>query len=79
MIVIKRIGIKTESIELDKFLKWSGIMPTGGTAKSVIADGQVRVNGQVEIRRSKRLVCGDIVEFEGIEYSVDEEQSESEY
>jgi len=50
-----------KSIKLDQFLKWQGIAETGGQAKQLIQDGRVRVNGQVERRRGRKLVEGDIV------------------
>jgi ribosome-associated protein len=52
-------------IKLDSFLKWQGLVDTGGQAKLVIQDGEVRVNGKVEIRRGKKLVNGDKVTFKG--------------
>jgi len=48
-------------IKLDQFLKWQGVVNTGGQAKQLILDGQVRVNGQVEMRRGRKLVNGDTV------------------
>ena len=48
-------------IKLDQFLKWQGIVETGGQAKQLIQDGRVRVNGQVETRRGRKLVGGDTV------------------
>jgi len=50
-----------EYIKLDQFLKWQGLADTGGQAKRMILDGQVRVNGQVEMRRGRKLVNGDTV------------------
>ena len=70
MIIIRNVSINTEYIELDKFLKWSGALPTGGFAKSIIQTGEVSVNGALEIRRSRKLIPGDIVEFDGNAYKV---------
>ena len=70
MIIIKKIVINTESIELDKFLKWAGVLPTGGLAKSIIQMGEVAVNGIEETRRSKKLVPGDVVKFDGDEFLI---------
>lgn len=58
-------------IKLDQFLKWAGITPTGGQAKLLIRDGEVRVNGEVETRRGRRLHRGDRVEVAGQEITVD--------
>ena len=48
-------------MKLDQFLKWKGIVSTGGEAKYLINTGQVFVNGEVEIRRGRKLCSGDIV------------------
>jgi len=53
------------SIRLDDFLKLSGLVETGGEAKLLIQGGEVRVNGEVETRRRKRLEIGDVVELQG--------------
>lgn len=52
-------------IRLDDFLKHEGVVGTGGEAKLRIQSGEVRVNGEVEIRRRKQLVVGDIIEVLG--------------
>ncbi|MEE2937870.1 MAG: RNA-binding S4 domain-containing protein [Planctomycetota bacterium] len=58
---------ETESvvIRLDDFLKHEGIVGTGGEAKVRIQSGEVRVNGDVEVRRRKQLRVGDVVEVLG--------------
>ena len=48
-------------IKLDQFLKWQGIAQTGGEAKIIIKQGMVKVNGESEIRRGRKLVTGDRV------------------
>lgn len=57
-------------IKLDQFLKWQGIVQTGGEAKIRIKDGEVFVNGRVETRRGKKLIEGDRVKMGGITYEV---------
>ncbi|MDJ0633770.1 MAG: RNA-binding S4 domain-containing protein [Xenococcaceae cyanobacterium MO_188.B29] len=57
-------------IKLDQFLKWQGIVQTGGEAKLRIKDGEVLVNGEVETRRGRKLIEGDRVNVEGITYEV---------
>jgi ribosome-associated protein len=52
-------------IKLDQFLKWQGIVDTGGQAKQMIQEGQVRVNDQAERRRGRKLVTGDRVTVGG--------------
>ena len=64
------IKITTEYIKLDQFLKFTGELETGGQAKELILDGQVKVNGEVEERRGKKLYPGDKVEFFGMIFKV---------
>ena len=62
------------TIKLDQFLKWRGLVETGGQAKHLIQEGQVQVNGQVETRRGRKLHAGDIVTFDGQSLTVEWEQ-----
>jgi ribosome-associated protein len=55
--------INTPTIDLDQFLKWAGIAATGGEAKQLILQGDIKVNGKQERRRSRTLVHGDDVIF----------------
>ncbi|MCJ8278374.1 MAG: RNA-binding S4 domain-containing protein [Rivularia sp. ALOHA_DT_140] len=48
-------------IKLDQFLKLLGIAQTGGQAKHMIVDGDVKVNGTLETRRGRKLFTGDKV------------------
>ena len=57
---------------LDKFLKLTGIAGTGGQAKLMIQGGEILVNGEVEIRRRRKLTAGDVVEADGRTYSPDD-------
>ena len=59
------IKLKEEYIKLGQALKAAGFVDPGVEAKFVIQDGLVLVNGNVEYQRGKKLVDGDIVEFEG--------------
>ena len=70
---MKNIKIKTDTIKLDQFLKWSGITETGGEAKNLIQGGRVKVNDIVRDRRSYSLKKGDIIKIREIneEYRVD--------
>lgn len=67
---MEQVEINTEYIKLDQFLKWAGACENGAMAKSFIIDGFVKVNGNIEIQRGKKLRNGDIVEFENKEYEV---------
>lgn len=60
---MREVEITKEPVELYKILKFEGMVGTGGEAKIVIADGQVLVNGEVETRKRKKIVAGDIIEF----------------
>ena len=60
-----------EPLRLDQFLKLRGLADTGGQAKLLIQGGKVRVNGEVETRRRRKLAVGDVVEFDGRAYSPD--------
>jgi ribosome-associated protein len=53
------------TIQLDQFMKYVGMVGTGGQAKIVIQGGEVKVNGVVETRRKKKLRPGDKVSFRG--------------
>lgn len=59
------INIDSEFIKLDQFLKLADIASTGGHAKFLIQEGLVKVNGEIETRRGKKLRSNDIVEVEG--------------
>nr|WP_300093078.1 RNA-binding S4 domain-containing protein [Sedimentibacter sp.] len=67
---MENIYISTEYIKLDQLLKFANAVEGGGMAKNVILDGLVRVNGEVELQRGKKLREGDIVEFNGEEYII---------
>jgi ribosome-associated protein len=57
---------------LDQFLKACGIVATGGQAKQMIQGGEVKVNGEIEVRRRRKLKLGDVVEIDGQLFSPDE-------
>ncbi len=59
------IHLREDYIKLGQALKAAGLVESGVDAKLVIQDGQVKVNGQVDMRRGKKLVAGDTVEFAG--------------
>ncbi|MBQ4521376.1 MAG: RNA-binding S4 domain-containing protein [Lachnospiraceae bacterium] len=58
------IQLRDEYIKLGQALKAAGLVSSGVDAKMVIQDGLVKVNGQVELQRGKKLYENDIVEFE---------------
>ena len=61
---METIHLREDFIKLGQALKAAGLVESGVEAKLVIQDGQVKVNAQVEYQRGKKLVAGDIVEFE---------------
>lgn len=67
--VIKNIN--TDFIRLDAFLKMCDAVQTGGHAKIVIQEGEVRVNGEICTQRGKKLRSGDKTEFENVIYIVE--------
>jgi len=60
----KKIHIKEEFIRLDSALKLAGFVMTGGHAKMVIQNGEVKVNGEICTMRGKKLYSGFTAEFE---------------
>jgi len=60
---MEKIKIDTEYIKLDQFLKWTGIVDKGSDAKIMIAEGNINVNGQKELKRGRKLRKGDTVEI----------------
>ena len=62
---MQTLKLRDEFIKLGQALKAAGLVESGVDAKFVIQDGLVKVNGNVETQRGKKLVAGDIVEFDG--------------
>ena len=62
--------LRGEHITLDALLKASGRAGSGGAAKVLIAGAAVRVNGQIETRRGRKLRAGDVVVVGGVELRV---------
>jgi ribosome-associated protein len=64
---MREAKIETDFIKLDQFLKFENIAGTGGEAKNMIMDGLVKVNGNTEKARGKKLRKGDVIEVFGEE------------
>ncbi len=62
---MREVVLKKEPVELHKILKFEGMVPSGGVAKLAIESGDVFVNGEVETRKRKKIVAGDVIEFNG--------------
>ena len=65
------VNIKDEFIKLGQALKLAGVTMSGVDAKFIIQDGKVKVNGEVDTRRGKKLVPGDVVEYRGRSFKVE--------
>ncbi len=66
----KKVSIDTEFIRLDAFLKICDAVQSGGHAKIVIQEGEVKVNGEVCTQRGKKMRTGDKAEFERKIYEI---------
>ena len=64
------VSISRQPIELYQLLKLAQLVQSGGEAKFVISDGQVRVNSMVETRKRKKIMEGDRIEFAGEQFEV---------
>lgn len=60
-----KVELKESPVELYKILKFENIAASGGEAKHMIADGLVRVNGQLEIRKRRKIISGDEIVIQG--------------
>jgi ribosome-associated protein len=67
---MKNIEINQEPIALYQVLKLEALVSSGGEAKVAIDNGRVSVNGDIEIRRRKKIMCGDIIEFESERFKI---------
>lgn len=63
----------TKCIELNTFLRISGVAGTGGSVKLIIRSGAVKVNGEAETRNKRKLHAGDFVEYLDKRYEVKDE------
>ena len=66
------IKLREEYIKLGQALKVANLVSSGVEAKIAIQDGQVKVNGQVELQRGKKLHDGDIVEFQNEQVKIEQ-------
>ena len=62
---MEKIILRDEFIKLGQALKLAGLCDSGVDAKFAIQEGHVKVNGEVELRRGKKLYDGDMVEYQG--------------
>lgn len=64
------IRIRDDFIKLGQVLKLAGLVDSGVDAKMEIQEGFVKVNGEVEVRRGKKICPGDIIEYDGQQIKV---------
>ncbi|MGN0166342.1 MAG: RNA-binding S4 domain-containing protein [Lachnospiraceae bacterium] len=67
---MENITIRDEFIKLGQVLKLAGVAENGVMAKIMIQDGLVKVNGETDIRRGRKVYPGDVVSCEGQEFKV---------
>jgi len=67
---MKEVEIEQAFVELYKVLKFEGVASSGGQAKAMINDGLVQVNGEVETRKRRKLIVGDIIEFQSDTFKI---------
>lgn len=68
---MEKIKITTEYIKLDQFLKWVGICDNGAEAKIWISLGNIKVNGNPEYQRGKKLRPGDQIEYQDRSFEIE--------
>jgi ribosome-associated protein len=62
--MIERLNVDDRAINLTQVLKLAGWVGNGGEAKALIADGRIRVNGELESRKRRKMTVGDLVSME---------------
>lgn len=68
------VTIRDEFIKLGQAMKLAGLVESGVEAKVVITDGEVTVNGEVDLRRGRKLYNGDVVEWKGKKFEISAKQ-----
>lgn len=67
---MQAVEISDEFIKLGQLLKLAGLVSSGVEAKIVIQNGEVKVNGEIDIRRGKKIYPQDVVEYKGQQVTV---------
>jgi len=68
---MKSIILTKQPVDLFKILKFEGLVNSGGEAKALVSEGKVMVNGVVETRKSRKIMAGDVIEFNKIKYKTE--------
>jgi len=58
---MRKVTLNHQPVELFKLIKFEGLANSGGEAKKIIEEGLVSVNGEIETRKRKKIVAGDII------------------
>lgn len=69
---MQSVHLRDEFIKLGQALKAAGLVESGVEAKEVIQDGLVKVNGETDTRRGRKLYVGDIVTYNGEEIKIED-------
>ena len=67
---LQEFELRDDYLALYKLLKIQGFASSGAEAKQIVAQGMVRVNGEVETRKRKKLVAGDVVAIAGVKIEI---------
>lgn len=73
--MMETVEIRDDHIKLGQALKLAGLVESGVDAKMDIREGLVKVNGEVELQRGKKIFDGDVIEYEGQQIMVKSELS----
>ena len=68
---MESISIRDEFIKLGQAMKLAGLAENGGEAKDAIMAGEVTVNGEVDLRRGRKLYKGDVFSYNGVDVKVE--------
>ncbi len=68
---METVTIRDEFIKLGQAMKLAGLVENGAEAKVVIQDGEVMVNGAMELQRGKKIYPGDVFSFRGEEIKIE--------
>lgn len=62
--------LNAEYVELNNLLKLVGVVDSGGAGKALVAEGVVKVDGKIELRKSAKIRAGQVVSLHGIKITV---------
>ena len=71
---MQTVNIRDEFIKLGQAMKLAGLVESGVEAKIVITSGEVKVNGEVDDRRGRKLYNGDVVDWKGKQFVISAKQ-----